>query len=134
MKTLAHTTTYSIIECGHVGCGVSFALADAFIAARRDDHATWYCPNGHTRWYPEKNAVETERASRERAERQAAYARQSAAAWRDQAEAAHRQATAYKGHATRLRRRAAAGVCPCCNRSFADLGRHMAGQHPDFGT
>jgi hypothetical protein len=33
---------------------------------------------------------------------------------------------------TRIKKRVAAGVCPCCNRSFKDLARHMAGQHPDY--
>ncbi len=50
----------------------------------------------------------------------------------DQLEAAERSARAYKGHTTRLRKRAAAGVCPCCTRTFQNLQRHMANQHPDF--
>lgn len=29
-------------------------------------------------------------------------------------------------------RRIAAGVCPCCRRSFTDLARHMSSQHPDY--
>lgn len=33
--------------------------------------------------------------------------------------------------AERLRRRTAAGVCPCCNRSFVQLARHMKTKHPD---
>jgi hypothetical protein len=24
------------------------------------------------------------------------------------------------------------GVCPCCNRTFQNLARHMAGKHPDY--
>lgn len=39
---------------------------------------------------------------------------------------------AQKGQNTRLKNRIAAGVCPCCNRSFQNVARHMAGQHPDF--
>lgn len=39
---------------------------------------------------------------------------------------------AARGQVTRLKRRAANGVCPCCTRTFADLKRHMANQHPDF--
>lgn len=42
------------------------------------------------------------------------------------------QRRAQKGQNTRLKKRIAAGVCPCCNRSFANLREHMAGQHPDF--
>lgn len=51
------------------------------------------------------------------------------AAQRDQAEASAR---AYKGAATKARKRAGAGVCPCCKRSFQQLRRHMASKHPDF--
>ncbi len=30
------------------------------------------------------------------------------------------------------RERIVSGVCPCCNRTFQNLARHIAGQHPDF--
>jgi hypothetical protein len=33
---------------------------------------------------------------------------------------------------TKLKQRVANGVCPCCHRSFVNLHRHMAGQHPDY--
>lgn len=39
-----------------------------------------------------------------------------------------------KGVATRLKNRAAHGVCPCCNRTFQQLARHMSAKHPDFKT
>lgn len=61
------------------------------------------------------------RAERDRAARLAAE--------RDQAEASAR---AYKGAATKARKRAKAGTCPCCKRTFQQLARHMASQHPDF--
>lgn len=54
--------------------------------------------------------------------------------WQDEAEAVKRSAAAYKGAATRLKNRAKAGVCPCCNRTFQNLARHMASQHPDHET
>lgn len=38
-----------------------------------------------------------------------------------------------KGAHQRTKNRVAKGVCPCCNRSFTNLAKHMAGQHPDFG-
>lgn len=68
----------------------------------------------------------------ERTRKQLERAETRERAARDQAEAAERSAIAYKGHATRLRKRAAAGVCPCCTRSFQNLQRHMASQHPTF--
>ena len=39
---------------------------------------------------------------------------------------------ATKGVVTKIRRRVANGVCPCCKRHFVNLKRHMSGQHPEF--
>jgi hypothetical protein len=47
-------------------------------------------------------------------------------------DAARRGAAAQKGQKTRIKNRIARGVCPCCNRSFADLGAHMQQKHPHF--
>ncbi|HEX9950777.1 MAG TPA: hypothetical protein VGB53_03340 [Rubricoccaceae bacterium] len=44
-----------------------------------------------------------------------------------EAERQKRRAAAQKGAHTRTKKRIAAGVCPCCNRTFQDLARHMAG-------
>lgn len=43
-----------------------------------------------------------------------------------------RKCSAIKGVATRIKRRVSAGVCPCCNRTFQCLARHMATKHPDY--
>jgi hypothetical protein len=32
----------------------------------------------------------------------------------------------------RLKRRAAAGTCPCCNRTFRQLTAHIKNKHPEF--
>lgn len=39
---------------------------------------------------------------------------------------------AYKGNVTKLKKRASAGLCPCCNRHFTNLQRHIASKHPDI--
>lgn len=113
------------ITCGE--CGVSFGLGSEFIKARRADQRTFYCPNGHSRWYPPPKRTEADRL-REQLE----AARSLATRERDRRERAERQRAAAKGQVTKIKRRVANGVCPCCNRSFADLQRHMAGQHPGF--
>lgn len=133
MTTLMQTLTYAVIECSQEGCGVSFALSDEFIKARRHDHATWYCPNGHARHYPARNQVEEAKAEAARLSQQLDWQQAATKRARVQAEAERRSAIAFKGHATRLRNRAAAGCCPACNRTFQNLQRHMAGQHPAFG-
>tara|TARA_Y100000310_G_scaffold338946_1_gene430083 strand:- start:1163 stop:1354 length:192 start_codon:yes stop_codon:yes gene_type:complete len=51
----------------------------------------------------------------------------------DERDAAEKTASTYKGQVTKLKNRAKAGVCPCCNRTFQNLSRHMETKHPDFG-
>lgn len=51
---------------------------------------------------------------------------------REQRDAERRSLAATKGHLTRQRKRAAAGTCPCCNRTFKQLADHMAKKHPDY--
>ena len=123
MSTQTHTATLVAIECGE--CGVTFAATETFIAARRADHRTFYCVNGHSRYYPQKSEAEKLRARLRSVEAQLTSTS-------DQLQATERQRRAQKGQVTRLRNRIAAGVCPCCNRSFQDVRAHMQGQHPDF--
>lgn len=115
-----------IHECGV--CGVTFGLSKGFANARRNDHETWCCPNGHNwSWSGES---ETETLRRQLSNERDRVARERAN--RDQAEASLR---ATKGVVTKQKKklaRVAAGVCPCCNRSFQDLGRHMETKHPGF--
>lgn len=41
---------------------------------------------------------------------------------------------AIKGVLTKERKRVGNGVCPCCNRSFINLKRHMKTKHPNHAT
>lgn len=123
--TFTAVGTFTVIYCGHEGCGVPFALNDEFIRQRREDHETWYCPNGHPRYYPRENETEKAKAAVRRLERQLANRDEDLRA----AKVAH---AVTKGKLTKTRNRIAKGVCPCCNRSFANLQRHMTGQHPDY--
>jgi hypothetical protein len=34
--------------------------------------------------------------------------------------------------ATRIRNRIAAGVCPCCTRTFKNVARHIKDKHPTY--
>lgn len=58
-KTITVETTLNIVTCS---CGLVFAVPDQFLDARRDDHKTFYCPNGHGHWFPEKNDLEEAQA------------------------------------------------------------------------
>lgn len=130
MTNTTYTDTIVAICCGE--CGVAFGLSRSFMKARRKDHVTWYCPNGHPRYYDDDNEVEVLQKQLDNANASRDVARRAAQNANDRAETASRSARAHKGHATRIKKRIAAGVCPCCNRTFQDLARHMEGQHPGF--
>ncbi len=130
-ETLAYSTTLTVLSCG--SCEIPFAMPRNLHKAALADGRWFWCPNGHKIHYAstENDQLREKLAQAERSRDAARTARDAA---RDQADAAERSARAYRGHATRLRNRAAAGVCPVpsCRRHFANLQRHMDGQHPDF--
>lgn len=122
-------TTLVVVSCAT--CGVTYAIPESFERSAHKYHGDtangWKicCPFGHTWWY----VGETEE---QRLQRIIADERQRRQATRDLLTHEQRSHAATKGHLTRQRRRAAAGLCPCCNRSFKQLQRHMATQHPDY--
>ncbi|GAA3730349.1 hypothetical protein GCM10022239_03680 [Leifsonia bigeumensis] len=136
--TVGESQTYSaslvVIECGSTGCGVVFALSDNYVAARRRDHKTWYCPNGHAQHYPSESDIERAERRRKEALR---HANDGWAAWsasQDQLRASERSKAALKGHLTRARNKVAAGNCPApgCGQHFANVREHMKFKHPEF--
>lgn len=127
-----YTQTLVVESCSRAGCGLTFGLTDAYAAARRRDHKTFYCPNGHGQYYPGESDVEKANRETERAKQAAEYQRCRAVAAEDQARTAERSRRAVAGHLTRQRRRAANGVCPCCSRRFSNMADHIADKHPKY--
>ena len=123
-------THIRIIECAN--CSIDFGIGEDFRKRRREDHDTFYCPNGHSNFYPQKDEAAKQRERADGLEQRLKYALARATSAEDQAQAAEYSRRAQKAVNTKLRKRIAAGVCPCCNRTFQDLLRHMKGQHPDY--
>lgn len=130
MSTLAYSTTLTVLACGE--CGIPFAIPQDMHKSVRNDGRSFWCPNGHKISYAE---TENRRLARQLADAkwQRDWAESARKAAEDQARAAEYARRAQKAQNTRLRKRIAAGVCPCCNRTFQNLGRHMDSRHPGFG-
>lgn len=95
----------------------------------------WHCLWGHPQHFtPGKTLLEKMTEERDELKRRANRLFQEQARLIEEREAADRRTAAAKGRVTRLKNRAAAGVCPCCNRTFQQLARHMAAKHPTFTT
>lgn len=118
-------TEYVPVNCGPSdsgGCGTPFAMTRSFYDEMKRTGATWHCPRGHARVYRRGKSDEQKLAE--------AKAREIAL--QDQLAAAVREAEVVRASLLRDRARFANGVCPCCNRSFENVRRHMRGQHPDY--
>lgn len=127
--TLTPEVTLVTMQCGK--CGITFAVPNGFRDEKLETGQTFYCPNGHPRAFVETEATRLRRRVEAlQGEAQRAYAQ--ATHQRDQREAAERSNAALRGVITKKNKRAAAGVCQCCSRTFQDVARHMASQHPGF--
>jgi hypothetical protein len=73
--------------------------------------------------------TESHAAQMQKLERELEHQRARTRHVEDQFEGAQASARAYKGHNTRIKNRIKNGVCPFCNRSFADVRAHMASKH-----
>lgn len=121
-ETFAGYTTLYAQTC--VSCGVLFAMPQAMDDQRQKDRKSFYCPNGHSQHYMGETPEQTIKKLKERLAREQAS--------HDQTQAS---LNATKGVVTKQRKkleRVSKGVCPCCNRSFTDLKKHMQSKHPDY--
>lgn len=124
-------TPRDIGECWR--CKEPMWMTQATYQTYKRNLQTFYCTHGHGQRFVEgkseeqklRDQLDEERRQRQRAEQRVAQAQ-------DEAQHERNRANGYKGHATRITKRAKAGVCPCCNRSFENLRRHMDTKHPTF--
>jgi hypothetical protein len=126
----AEDALHTIICCS---CHIRFAVPQSYWQACQDDSRFWfYCPNGHRQHFT-TNDFDEIRRERDRLKQENARLNAVADDWMNTATSAQRQVSAAKGQITKLKKRAQAGVCPCCNRTFSDLARHMQSKHKGFG-
>jgi hypothetical protein len=135
-QDIRYSTTLATLCCG--SCSIPFAIPADRLDKLQTTGDWFWCPNGHQIHYSESEEQKLKKqlaASKRRADGLAKDAEGYLARITheaDQRRAAERQVTAYKGTVTRMKKRTAAGICPCCQRTFQQLARHMAGQHPGY--
>ncbi len=108
-------------------CGIPFAMSDAFRAARRLDHALFYCPAGHAQGFFGATTTEKERDEYRESLR---IAKEELAVTRRERQQLEDAVLDKTNELKALKKRVSAGVCPHCRRTFQDLARHCASKHP----
>jgi len=112
-------------------CGIQLAVPSSLreeqVRRHHDDLGaiTIYCPLGHA-------FVPSGERKTAALERRIENLTQRLATEQDAHRSTELSLRAEKGAKTKLKKRIAAGVCPCCKRSFQNLARHMSGQHPGW--
>lgn len=119
----------AIEEC--CNCGVLFGMTARFQQECRNDGRWFYCPNGHKQHYS-LSEIDRLKGELAQAAKNVEMAEMRARQSRERADAIDRSRSAMKGVITRERKRIANGVCPCCNRTFTNLHKHMSSQHPGY--
>jgi RNase P subunit RPR2 len=114
-------------------CAVPFAMPQTLRKRALADHSvSFYCPHGHSQHFVGKTEAELLADKLALARRRAEMAEEAARSERLSRKTIERQAAAYKGQATRLRKRIGNGTCPACHRHFANVERHMDSKHPGY--
>lgn len=106
---------------------------DLYTSARHSEEISFFCAYGHSARFPQAETEEQKlRRERDRLTQRLAEKDDEIARQCSLRETTERQLSATKGVVTRFKNRVGAGVCPCCTRTFGNLGRHMMTEHPTF--
>jgi len=129
MREVTEYVTWRRFALGCCGMEISVPLSQ-WEHWKKSEEDFW-CPRcGDRRVY--KKGKTREKETIERLEREAKRMEQERNYARSLAEAERRSHIATRGHLTRQKKRAAAGTCPCCKRTFNALSRHIQEQHPEY--
>lgn len=117
--TFTEIITFTKIDCGR--CGASYAINEKYRAERKEKGGYWHCPYCQCSWgYGDSTNAQLQRALEEKQRLLTA------------AKCETLRERQLKEDLERKQRRVARGVCPCCNRSFENLQRHMKTKHKEL--
>lgn len=121
---LIYTEAITMITVKCCECGTVFGMTSDLQKRFLNDHnKMFFCPNGHKQHYIGKTDAQKLKEAQEEMIKQ-----------RD---ARYREELAKNEALKKIRlldakiKRIHNGVCPCCNRSFENLRRHMETKHPE---
>lgn len=107
-------------------CGVFATCPEVVWEQQIKEGGYHHCPNGH-QWGWSNETCERERLRQERDR-----LKQQMARLEDEKREADERTRQAELATARLKKRAAAGTCPCCRRTFANMSQHMKRQHPGY--
>ena len=106
------------VDC--CSCGIAFYVGSKWIGQKKNDHSNFYCPNGHSNYYPGES-------NEEKVTRKLEFEK-------NRRISAELELKKQKLENVKSQKRIKNGVCPCCNRTFKQLAAHMKNKHPEFSV
>ena len=119
------TVNLTRVSCGE--CGGVYAINSRYHEQKREQGGFWNCPYCRCGWGFGESDNDRLKKQLKNTQKQLEWAQQ------DVKNAENRE-RGQKAAKTRIKNRIAKGVCPCCNRSFANLQKHMQTKHPDYAN
>lgn len=113
---------YRRLQCSE--CAVTYYFPEKWCTNAHHEKKGWKCPNGHGQIFTGDTEAEKLRRERDRL-------KQDQSRLEDERRAADERARKAEAATKRLKKRASAGTCPCCSRTFANMAEHMKRQHPE---
>lgn len=116
-----------LIQITCCSCGITFAVPERFEEELRKTHANFYCPKGHSNYYPGQSAEEKLQSELRQANMQRDAARES----RDRLAAENSRVLRREANRKKRMRN---GRCPVtgCDAKFADVRAHIRSVHKRF--
>lgn len=127
---ISHSEEFRRLQCSE--CAVVYYFPERWCACAHNEKKGWKCPNGHGQIFHGETEADKMRRERDRLAQRVAERDDEVRRQRELREAAERRTAAARGQVTKIKNRVGHGVCPCCNRTFENLHRHMTTQHPTF--
>ena len=121
-RGLTYTKTITMITEHCCNCGVIFGITSDMQDDLKNTKKQFYCPNGHSQHYTGKSDSQKLKELESDLQRK-----------KQELEIEKRNRISAEHMAEKLNKklkRVHNGVCPCCNRSFENLRRHMETKHP----
>lgn len=116
------TVDFRLHHCG--GCGFPFMVPADWFQKLMNNQGTYYCPNGCCRTFTGPTEAQKLKTQLENERQEHVQAEQRLS---NKLAEVVRENNKNKKQLKRVHN----GVCPCCNRSFTNLARHMKTKHPD---
>lgn len=124
--TFTESVTLERVNCGK--CGGVFALNNEYMRYQRASAGEYHCPYCRMRWIWTQS--EADQLRNQLSEKCKEVTASKCEAMRERQLREEEEVLRMK--AERKLKRVDRGVCPCCNRTFSNLARHMATKHsPD---